>query len=422
MHRLRTLLTLALGIAGVALVTACQEDLEGGAACPALCPEQELQVRDTVITPVTLDTTLVGYPVLGSEPAILVAARGDTLRTAMVARFDTVAQYLTTVSDTSLARIVQVDSARLVFDIADTPVLNGAAIFDVYDVDTVAAEPDTAAVRTLVRPDRFLASLRVGEDSVAGTIIIPLPQSVVQAHVLSGQRMRLAVTLRGDVSNAVRIVSSNSATGPLLVYRGTAVNADTQTVNVPTYTLPPSNAPELTGLRDFQLVLAQPATPAGVLAVGGIPGRRVYLRFEIPQTLLDSAEIVRATLVLNQIGNASFPLSDSVTVFSRVVLATPVLDDDPGKAAFLLGAIAIGPDSLRVAVAASGTRRVEMAPLLRSWQAVGTSGPTRALVLQASDEGSSAGAVLFYPIEAGNATLRPRLELSFIPRASFGLP
>src|SRR5687768_10987997 len=74
---------------------ACREKLDGGAACPALCPEQGLEVRDTTLfpfefpSPVAIDSTIFGFPPLGTELQLLLANRGDSLRTAAIARFDT---------------------------------------------------------------------------------------------------------------------------------------------------------------------------------------------------------------------------------------------------------------------------------------------------------------------------------------------
>jgi hypothetical protein len=68
---------------------ACSEDLGAGAACPALCPNEPLATRDTVFDPVVLDTTLTGYPGIGREGVLPLIARGDTLDTRVVLRFDT---------------------------------------------------------------------------------------------------------------------------------------------------------------------------------------------------------------------------------------------------------------------------------------------------------------------------------------------
>jgi len=55
-------------------VVACSEDLSGTAGCPSLCPEQRVDSRDTVLDAfVSVDTTILGYPAIGTESRLLVA-------------------------------------------------------------------------------------------------------------------------------------------------------------------------------------------------------------------------------------------------------------------------------------------------------------------------------------------------------------
>jgi hypothetical protein len=68
---------------------ACNEHLDAGSACPSLCPGLSVPIKDTVLTPVLdFDTTLVGYPSIGTEEGIPLASRGDTLDVRGVIRFD----------------------------------------------------------------------------------------------------------------------------------------------------------------------------------------------------------------------------------------------------------------------------------------------------------------------------------------------
>src|SRR5574338_368335 len=77
-----------LGLALGAGVVACGEDLESGAACPVLCPGQNLTVFDTTFDAVSFDTTVSGIPGFGTEASMYLAARGDTLDVRGVVRFD----------------------------------------------------------------------------------------------------------------------------------------------------------------------------------------------------------------------------------------------------------------------------------------------------------------------------------------------
>jgi hypothetical protein len=81
-------------------VVACTEDYEGGAACPALCPEQNVVVIDTTFDPVVLDTTVFPFPTTGTETELLLARRGDTVDTRPVIRFDSLRSTTTPVRPT----------------------------------------------------------------------------------------------------------------------------------------------------------------------------------------------------------------------------------------------------------------------------------------------------------------------------------
>src|SRR5207253_10270060 len=81
-------------------------------------------------------------------------------------------------------------------------------------------------------------------------------------------------------------------------------------------------------LPGYTVVAKAPAAaPPGLLAVGGLPARRAYLRFDIPSRIIDSATVVRATLLLNQLPNSALDPSDTVEILPQVVLAGKVVTD-----------------------------------------------------------------------------------------------
>ncbi|MGH7622039.1 MAG: hypothetical protein ACREMU_06830, partial [Gemmatimonadaceae bacterium] len=91
-HRLLPLLGLAL-----CTLAACNENISGGAACPSLCPGQQLEVHDTVLVAgEVFDTTALvnGMPPLGTETNLLVAryadALGDSVVSGAIVRYDTI--------------------------------------------------------------------------------------------------------------------------------------------------------------------------------------------------------------------------------------------------------------------------------------------------------------------------------------------
>lgn len=422
-----SLRALGLALGCVLMLSACQEDVTGGAACPALCPDQNIVLKDTTIFPVTEDSTLVGFPPLGTEGELLIARRGDSLVTAAVMRYDTLSQVFRTSADTTPRRIVGLDSAFLNLTLSATTQLATAPVFfDVYNVDAPgAADPDTAVVRQLFRADRLLATKRVSQDSLTGTVRIDLPPAFVLSRILGGLRSRFGILIRSDASAEVRLVQGEAGvSGPQLVYLARSERDTPQvrdTLRIASFEVSRSPIPDL---EDYTFpLIGTPAPPPTVLAVGGLPARRVFMRFVLPPSIIDSTTIVRASLVLTQTPNRGvIGSSDTISITPRIVVATNLVD--PGRSALLasdpfsFGALI---DPIRTTPSDSGQRRLDVPTLLRIWRNVDATLNQRSLVLVSSDEASEPAEVRFFSIEAP-ADLRPRLRITYIPRVGLGLP
>jgi hypothetical protein len=168
------------------------------------------------------------------------------------------------------------------------------------------------------------------------------------------------------------------------------------------------------------------AVPTGgtfAMATGGVPARRSYLRFNVPQWLLDSTTIVRATLQLTQMPQRGFDQGDTVTIHGQAVVASNYITDLYRSSLILAPAGLFVTDSIRVAPADSGLRSIEMNGLLRLWktQTTATDSTQRAIILSQSEEGLHGAEVRFFNARSP-ASVRPRLRLSYIPRIDFGVP
>lgn len=419
----KKLRSLALCAAGLMMIAGCREDLDGGSACPILCPEQGLEVRDTVLYPVVLDSTLAGYPLLASEPAIILARRGDTLVTAGIARFDTLLTSITR-GDTAGRVIQSIDTASLVLSINAAVIAKDSVTIELYDVDTTVTGIDTAVVRTLFRPDRFISSFTLHKDSLVGVRRVPVPTSWLEPRLLGGDRVRFGIAVRSDSSVQIRILTAESAGAPILSYLARAP-ADTQTLAI----VASSNVADTPGaapvsFADYQVTIEGVAPPPDVLAIGGVPGHRVYLRFDLPPGLIEDNTVVRAILQVTQVPNSVIDAGDTVDIIPRLVRATNVLDPEPGKAALVLGDIASFPmPLLSVPPSDSGRKSLLVATAIGVWRLDPDERFTRAIVLQAVDEGTAPHTVYFYSSDASVPLAdRPHLLLSYVPRAGFGLP
>jgi hypothetical protein len=172
-------------------------------------------------------------------------------------------------------------------------------------------------------------------------------------------------------------------------------------------------------LTDYTVIAkAPPPAPPSVLAVGGLPARRVYILFNIPSNIIDSSTIVRATLLLNQLPNSGLDATASVALLPQVVLAGTAVTD-PAKAAQIVGGIST--DTLRLKPGASGTTNVELARAFTLWHTQKPDTLPRAIVLRSLVEGNSPLELRFSSSE-DIAALRPRLRISYTNTVPLGLP
>jgi hypothetical protein len=414
-------MALLAGVVGT--LVACSEDLNGTAGCPSLCPEQNVVSRDTLLeTFMAVDTTVVGYPVIGTERFLLVASRGDTLDARAVIRFDSLTQNFTRGGSDST--IYTVDSSTVLVSLDTTGTKATAPVsVEVYDVDTAVVDTATSVALSLFRPDRLIGGKTYAVTELKDTLRVPLQNDKVLAKLTgtAPRRLRLGLRVRSAASSQIRIVSSDGGGAPTLTYDPSPDTAVKAIVISPSSSTPTDNPTLRNDLTDYQLVAVSPANSTGnLLGVGGLPAQRTFLRFDIPTRLIDSATVVRATLLLTQVPTNSVDASDSLTVYPQVVRASLTLADVV-KSAGILNPPALEIDSLRFRPNESGQRAIEIVGALREWKAIGTTTLQRAIVLRSATEGASAQMTLFYSSKAAPA-LRPRLRITYVNKVEFGVP
>jgi hypothetical protein len=422
------LVAVALLVVGA---SACAEDFQGGAACPVLCPESGLDIQsDTLDAVVVLDTTLRGYPIPGQENSLTLLQRignGDTVITAGVIRFDFIATTIPAGTNDSTS-IVKLDSVvlRLNAEPLGLDTLGGRdtlkrvpVTIDVYDVDTAASDLDTAAVRARFRPENIIGSYTARRDSLTDSVFVLLDTAAVRARVQAG-RLRIGLRIRSDSSMTVPI-RSNDIGGPLSIrYRATGASGDTATRTINPASESVGDEGDVPSLTDYVIVLrGTPPPPPPILAVGGLPAHRVYMRFDIPRRLVDSVTVVRASLVMTQTPVRG-RTDDTVraAIQANVSVATPIVE--PELAALLVRAVPGLRDRVR-APQDSGVVRFELAGTIPFWRQTPEEDLPRVVVLRSSREGHFPSEFHFFSSEAP-ANLRPRLEISYVPRVDFSLP
>ena len=431
--RRRAFASVAL-LAIVALAGACKETLDAGGACGAaktLCPGQNVEIRDTIISPsLDFDSTYVGFPTRGAEFLLPLVSVTDTVQTVVVVRYDSLSTFYLPALDTARP-IVYVDSSRirLLIDLVRAQVPDSVKI-DLYDVDNGTAD-DTASAPVLARlkPQYRIGGGTYSKAQIVDSLYIPLKDSAVLAHILdtlpvTRARLRIGITVSGKGPISFRAGSVESGAPINLFYRPANDTAARALTTVPASAGPTDRADIRRDLMDYMLVVKNtlPTLP-GTMSLGGVPGRRVYLRFNLPRRITDSTTIIRATLRLNQVSYPFGDVGDTVIIHPHVVLASDNVPDNR-RASTLIGVTGLVlTDSMSVFPRESGMRTLELYSLVREWasQASLKNPPARAVVLTAGNEGSLPRIAAFSSATA-SAALRPSVRITYIPKITFGVP
>ena len=427
------------------LATACTEKLGSGRACPDLCPIQEVFISDTTIQGVVVDSTVFSGPAIGSEGRLLLATRTDgAIDLRAVVRFDTLPNTFTvTKSGTTVTDTIKgVLKAQLIVVGDDT--LNAhlpktdSIVIAAYDVDTTGvADTAVAPVAALFVPSRKLGEGRFPSALAADTMRIPLNDSIVSARFVGNGRLRIGLRIESGGNTIVRLSSTTGAHEPTLRYRAFSgadtTAADTLLSWFANSSTPANDQTVKAQLADYTLVVkGTPPPPAGVFAVGGIRGRRTYLAFNVPKRLLDSTQIVRATLRLSQVPAPLAQPGDTARLEALLGTAKGVVTDVAKRTLFhepltfnsvtgqIVGAIS-GLPEVRLKADTTATRSIEVAPILRSWANVDSTDVPHTIILQLPTEGTELTELWFASLEAAPA-LRPSLQITFVPRNAPGIP
>ena len=410
----------ALAATGLAVsIWSCSENLDSSGVCGVLCPPVGGEVKNVTINGVVLDTTVQSLSGLGTEQGLLLAARGDTLDTRVVVRFDSLPAKYTPAGDTAKP-IISVDSAFLLF-VVDTSSIRGASsvTIEAYDVDTTANDTSSAAILALFRPDRFISAQTFARADLKDTLRYYLANPFVLSKIQSGSRFRIGLRATGPVSAQLRFVSTEGGSAPHLCFRATPDTATHPIIVLPLSTTPTDESIVASHLADYTVIASGPPPgAAGNLDVGGLPARRVYVRFDIPKSILDSTTIIRATMLLHQVPNPMLDPTETVNLLPHLVLAGKAVTD-PAKASQIIADVST--DTVRVTPGGSGVVQVELVRAFSFWRAQDPAVTPRAIVLTSLKEGVSPLEIVFYSSEADPA-LRPQLRISYTATVPLGLP
>jgi hypothetical protein len=251
-------------------------------------------------------------------------------------------------------------------------------------------------------------------------VLVPLDSLKLldKIRTLPYGRLRVGLRIAAPLQTTVRVFSTNGGFAPYLFIRP-SMDSLVDSITIAPSSRTPAEPVIATEVADFQLVSSAPLPPdTDAVRVGGVPGQRADLRFNIPSKILDSSSIVRATLILTQKPNAApFLPTDTAGLVPFELGSGSTITDLRLALIFLY----VGMDSAGMAPQDSGARTFEMIDAIRRWRFTTQGRTPRALALRATQEGTSGWQVDFYSHRAPVA-VRPRLRVTYVPLIKQGLP
>lgn len=427
MRRIRPLL---VAVVACGTIAACEEQLESGVACPSLCPQQAAGMKDTTFDAVEYDTAIAGYPPTGAETELLFADRPGVLDARVIVRFDTLPAFFKHTNFPDDSAITSIDSVIVRLRISRSDTLGPSVTIDAYDVDidTTGIGPvdDTtrAALLAQFTPDRVVGSRTFTALELGDSIAVPIDPSFVLDRILDSsgtgrRRLRLGFKMSASQPAEFAVHASNAGYPPVLFIRQTGDSTIQTNIDFAYSSTPATDRAVAAEVADFQLIAAgPPPPPPNVLRVGGAPANRVYLRFNVPSAILDSSDVVRASLLLTQRPNPGSPSASDTDYVTPFEIVSGAAVTDIRRALVFLG---FSMDSISLAPGDSAVRSFEVIDVVRRWRGTSPTRTPRSLALRANREGRSAWQADFFGRGAPPA-VRPQLRLTYIPQSRAGLP
>jgi len=432
-RRARLVLLLALG--------ACTERMTAPGQCPAFCPGGQLQMGDTVLTDVIArDSAYAGYRQAHEGQALpVVDVPGIRSRAIfrMLPLFDSVAP----IDGDTLKVPIAVDSAALTLFLLhrDTNASNLAlniyrlprdidststfAQLSPWFADSLADSVNVSALYALPAAYDSLTQDTVRTDSTTGrqirinalngttVIVLPLDTTQVRFPEADSGKVAFGVHVSADSLASAALGADEYPERDARIrwyYHYTIPDTVTATPDSVVYTSQVRESAFDSFVLDPPTPPLDPAALDTTLAVGGVPAARSLLRVAFPSFLRDTADVVRATLLLVPVEAVAGAPGDSFSVVAHAVMA------DLGAKSPLATS---GPptSSARVHLGSTDTVRIELTDLVRAW-AFDTTAAT-ALFLRQVPEAATYAQIRFY---SSRTAFRPTLHVTYVRRFPFG--
>jgi hypothetical protein len=296
--------------------------------------------------------------------------------------------------------VVAVDSFRLQFFLSRRSPATELTEIGVHRLPvSVDSTTTSAELGPFFEDSAMVATLELPDSVTGGTVSAILPGDAFPTLVEDSLVASLGLTYRSTQAGFADIITSDSTFLSTILIRYAQVDSLGEGL------VPGSD----TVIVDFDTFLPSTslATDVNTLTVGGSPAGRALIRTNLPTQIVDSSQVVRATLILVP----SEPVT-AVTGDVLVIVAEALSIDVGAKSPIVtLPSEVEGLGIVAIPAGWSDTVRVEVTHLLRAWR-TGPSLP-RTISLRTIPEGGSLAHARFQ--SSRSAIGVPSLQVSYVP-------
>jgi hypothetical protein len=346
-----------LAVAASVLV-GCQDAITAPGACPAFCPQGEIGILDTLL-PNSAEPlgSFDGYRLPHEADQMQVVGPGGPAESRALVVFYPFGKTLSTSDTTVRDTIAETDSIRFTFNVVRRNTNVSGVRVALHAIPRVT---DSTATFTSTAPyfmdSTLIATFSVPDSLTTGTVAVTVVPGALAHYVPDSLQIGLGLRIVSPepafislgttdtipAARVARFVQVDTSDGSKLVTR-----ADSQPIYFHTFVADSAKVP----------------TPQG-LAVGGLQAARAFMLLNVPQQLLDSTLIVRATLLLPPAVAAFGAPGDTVQ------LRVQELGTDFGVIGPKSPLVQLSTDTARagsVAIGSADTIRIDVTDVLRTW-------------------------------------------------------
>lgn len=385
-------------------VAACEEDLTAPGACPAFCPPAGLDVFDSVISgSIASDTLFRGYVQPWRAAAMPVAAGGGTVVSYGFVRFVEFIDSLRPTGGGDLRPVVAVDSFRLRIFVRRWSRTAGLSLGVHRLPVTLDTTTQLGDIEAFFADSTLVGTIDLPQDTIPGdtlAVILP-PDAFPEFRGDDSLKIAVGFALRASQPAFADVRTAEAGT-PVSITRFAKIElaGTTDTSDV-------SDA--RSALVDSYVFTGVPAPSTGALLAGGVPSARSFLRLQLPSRIVDSSNVLRATLILVPTEPVAGAPGDTLLVRAEQMPA-----DFGAKSPFVPLPDSIG--GRRVQVGSTDSVRIDITHIVRAFRQ--DSLLPRSVMIRLGREGGTFGEFRFH--RGSDPQFAPAVQLTWAPSAGAG--